>query len=73
MTYIVCYVPQVTGEDLIRRSDDNEETLRKRLESYYTQTQPLVVYYKKQDLHHCLDAAKNNDEVWVELIALVTH
>ena len=73
MYYIYMYVPQVTGEDLIRRSDDNEETLRKRLESYYTQTQPLVEYYKKQDLHHCLDAAKNNDEVWVELIAIVTH
>jgi len=37
----------VTGEDLIQRDDDQEETVRKRLEVYHAQTEPLVDYYKK--------------------------
>lgn len=37
----------VTGEDLIQRDDDKEETVRKRLEIYHSQTEPLVEYYKK--------------------------
>jgi len=35
----------VTGEDLIQREDDKEETVRKRLEVYSQQTRPLVAYY----------------------------
>jgi len=34
-----------TGEDLIQRDDDREETVRKRLSVYRTQTRPLVEYY----------------------------
>jgi adenylate kinase len=37
----------VTGEPLIQRDDDREETVRKRLEVYRRQTQPLVEYYSK--------------------------
>ena len=37
----------VTGEDLIQRDDDKEETVRKRLEVYQSQTRPLVDYYSK--------------------------
>jgi adenylate kinase len=35
----------VTGEDLIQRDDDQEATVRKRLEVYDAQTKPLVEYY----------------------------
>ena len=35
----------VTGEDLIQRDDDREETVRKRLEVYHAQTRQLVDYY----------------------------
>jgi adenylate kinase len=37
----------VTGEPLIQREDDKEETVRKRLEVYSSQTRPLVEYYSK--------------------------
>ena len=36
----------VTGEDLIQRDDDKEETVRKRLQVYHTQTKPLVEFYQ---------------------------
>jgi adenylate kinase len=34
-----------TGEDLIQRDDDKEETVKKRLDVYHAQTEPLVKYY----------------------------
>jgi adenylate kinase len=36
----------VTGEPLIQRDDDKEETVRKRLDVYHKQTEPLIDYYK---------------------------
>jgi adenylate kinase len=37
----------VTGEDLIQRADDTEETVRKRLDVYHKQTKQLVDYYSQ--------------------------
>lgn len=39
----------VTGEDLIQRDDDKEETVKKRLAVYHEQTEVLVGYYSKLD------------------------
>jgi adenylate kinase len=36
----------VTGEPLVQRDDDKEETVRKRLDVYHAQTEPLIDYYK---------------------------
>ncbi len=53
-TYHVVFNPpkvegkdDVTGEDLIQRDDDKEETVRKRLAVYHDQTEPLIDYYSK--------------------------
>lgn len=53
-TYHVKYNPpkisgvdDITGENLIQREDDKEETVRKRLEVYDSQTRPLVDYYSQ--------------------------
>jgi adenylate kinase len=53
-TYHVTYNPpkepgkdDVTGEALVQREDDKEETVRKRLEVYHDQTRPLVDYYSQ--------------------------
>jgi len=53
-TYHIRYNPpripgkdDVTGEDLIQREDDREETVRKRLDVYRAQTMPLIEYYAK--------------------------
>lgn len=52
-----------TGEDLIRRSDDNEETLKKRLSSFHSQTKPVLDYYSKAGILHAVDAARPIGEV----------
>jgi adenylate kinase len=53
-TYHVVFNPpkedgkdDVTGEPLVQRDDDKEETVRKRLEVYHDQTEPLIGYYQK--------------------------
>ncbi len=43
----VAGVDDVTGEPLIQRDDDKEETVRKRLDVYSAQTRPLVDYYSQ--------------------------
>lgn len=54
----------ITGEPLIKRSDDNEEALKTRLLAYHKQTVPLVDYYKKRGIHSHVDAAKPADTVF---------
>ena len=55
-TYHIVYNPpktegkdDVTGEDLVQRGDDNEETVRHRLGVYHDQTAPLVDFYQKTE------------------------
>ncbi|MDX9787733.1 MAG: adenylate kinase [Desulfobacterales bacterium] len=52
-TYHILYNPpkvegkdDVTGEPLVQRDDDKEETVKKRLDVYHSQTEPLIGYYK---------------------------
>jgi adenylate kinase len=54
-TYHVLYNPprvpgkdDVTGEDLVQRPDDTEETIRNRIATYHAQTKPLIDYYLKR-------------------------
>ncbi|KAK7037538.1 adenylate kinase [Paramarasmius palmivorus] len=62
----------VTGEPLIQRSDDNVETLRKRLSTYHSQTGPVVDYYKDRGLWHGIDAAQSPKVVWDNLRKIFT-
>jgi adenylate kinase len=42
-------VDDVTGEALVQRDDDKEETVRKRLAVYHDQTSPLVAFYREME------------------------
>ncbi|TFY75164.1 hypothetical protein EWM64_g8849 [Hericium alpestre] len=57
----------VTGEPLIQRSDDNIDTLTKRLKSFHTQTGPVVQYYKDKGLWRRIDATQAPSVVWDNL------
>lgn len=57
----------ITGEPLIQRSDDNVDTLRKRLEGFHKQTGPVVEYYRKQGKWTGVDAAQSPKLVWSNL------
>jgi len=56
-----------TGEPLVQRSDDNEATLKRRLESYHKNTTPVLNYYKERGLLAVIDASKSVEDVWSQV------
>lgn len=52
------------GSELFQRDDDKEETIRKRLEVYTSQTAPLIGYYKDKGLYKGIDGNGNIDEIF---------
>lgn len=80
-TYHVKYNPpkiegkdDETGEDLVQRDDDKEETVKKRLAVYHEQTEVLVDFYSRLTGEHApryikVDGTKNVDEVKAEILA----
>lgn len=57
-------IDDITGEPLIKRSDDNVEALKKRLTTYHTQTRPLVDYYQIRGIHYRIDASQAAKDVF---------
>src|SRR3954471_23034337 len=51
------------GSRLVRREDDQPETIRKRLAVYHEQTEPLVEYYEDRDLLRRFDGSRTPTEV----------
>jgi len=59
------------GARLIQRDDDKEETIRRRLEVYHSQTEPLLAYYDKLELLRRFDGSRSPDEVHAHVRATV--
>lgn len=60
------------GGELIQRSDENEETIRTRLETYATKTEPLVSYYSGHDSYHAVDADRTIEEIMDEIVGILS-
>ncbi len=61
-----------TGEGLVQREDDREESIKNRLEVYKKQTQPLIEYYRSRDMLTDLDAGPNPDDVFRQLRSVLS-
>jgi adenylate kinase len=59
------------GSRLVQREDDKEETIRKRLDVYHSQTEPLVDYYDRAGLLRRFDGRRSAEEVHDHLRAAV--
>src|ERR1700730_7565273 len=59
------------GARLIQRADDAEETIRRRLEVYHAQTEPLIAHYDHAGLLRRFDGQLDTDEVHAHLRATV--
>ena len=57
--------------ELKTRDDDTEEVARKRFDTYYEQTAPLVKFYEEKGVLHKIDANGSIDEVWERLLKAV--
>ena len=68
-----CIALSVDEDEIVRRlvkraeiegrSDDNEETVRKRMKVYHAQTEPLIVHYSAQGIVRAVDGLGTVDEV----------
>ncbi len=59
------------GGELLQREDDNEETIRSRLDVYREQTEPLISFYRKRDKLQTVDADGSIDQVYERLLAVL--
>ena len=64
-------VCDVCGQSLVLRDDDKPETVKKRLQVYYEQTQPLIDYYKKEGVLAEVDGTKDMEEVFQAIVDIL--
>ena len=53
------------------RADDNEETIKKRLVVYHSQTQPLIDWYKKEGLHYHINGSGELDRIFADICKVI--
>lgn len=77
-TYHITYAaPKTEGicdkcsSNLVLRDDDKPETVKKRLNVYHEQTQPLIDYYTKKNVLKTVDGTKDMEEVFHEIVAIL--
>ncbi|MBR5338256.1 MAG: adenylate kinase [Lachnospiraceae bacterium] len=59
------------GGELILRDDDKPETVKKRLDVYHEQTQPLIDYYTKKGIIKDVDGTKPMDDVFNAIVKIL--
>ena len=77
-TYHLVYNPpkkegicDVCGQKLILRDDDKPETVKKRLDVYHAQTQPLIDYYEKAGKLKEVDGTQDVDKVFADIVKVI--
>jgi adenylate kinase len=59
------------GGELIQRNDDNEETIKSRLDVYHQRTEPLIEYYRSRGRLRTVDADGSIDDVYGRLLGVL--
>ena len=60
------------GGELYQRADDNETTMKNRLDAYEASTRPLIDYYKKAGVYREIDGRQAIDKVTEDLVSVLT-
>lgn len=55
------------------RSDDNEETIKKRLGVYYSQTSPLIEWYGKEGIHHHVNGYGPLETIFADICTIIDN
>ena len=64
----------LTGETLIQREDDHPDVIKKRLQVYYDETEPLLSFYRQKDISfYEIDASKTLEEVTEDIRTVISH
>ena len=59
------------GSPVVLRDDDKPETVKKRLEVYHEQTQPLIDYYKKKDILKTVNGVQTIEDVFKAIVEIL--
>lgn len=77
-TYHIVHIPTKVegicdkcGAELVLRDDDKPETVKKRLDVYHEQTQPLIDYYTDKGVLNEVDGTKDMDEVFSAIVDIL--
>ena len=55
------------------RADDNEETIKKRLVVYHSQTMPLIEWYKQEGVHYHIDGLGELDRIFADICQVIDN
>ena len=64
-------VCDICGQSLVLRDDDKPETVKKRLDVYHDQTQPLIDYYQKAGILAEVDGTKDMEDVFQSIVGIL--
>ena len=77
-TYHIVHIPTKVegvcdrcGESLILRDDDKPETVKKRLDVYHSQTQPLIDYYTSKNVLKTVDGTQDMEAVFQAIVDIL--
>ena len=77
-TYHIVHIPTKAegvcdkcGADLVLRDDDKPETVKKRLDVYHEQTQPLIDYYTSKEVLHEVDGTVDMEDVFGAIVNIL--
>lgn len=77
-TYHIVHIPTKVegicdrcGEKLILRDDDKPETVKKRLDVYHAQTQPLIDYYTTKNVLKSVDGTQDMEDVFKAIVRIL--
>lgn len=77
-TYHIVHIPTKVegicdrcGAELILRDDDKPETVKKRLDVYHTQTQPLIDYYTAKGVLKEVDGTRDMQDVFADIVKIL--
>ena len=77
-TYHIKYIPpkkegvcDACGTELVLRNDDKPETVKNRLNVYHEATQPLIDFYKAQEVLREVDGTKDMKDVFADIVKIL--
>ena len=66
----IAMVDDITGEPLVRRSDDTANALQKRLETYHAQHPSIATYYRERGVLHDINAADGSKKAFGKIVEI---
>eukprot|EP00826_Nyctotherus_ovalis_P046335 TRINITY_DN5221_c0_g1_i1.p1 TRINITY_DN5221_c0_g1~~TRINITY_DN5221_c0_g1_i1.p1 ORF type:complete len:232 (-),score=48.65 TRINITY_DN5221_c0_g1_i1:159-854(-) len=61
----------LTGEPLMQREDDKEETVKRRIKIFHENAKPILDYYRKENVLYTINSDQTVDTVWKDIVTVL--